>query len=515
MKPSTTKLKILIIEDNEGDFILIEDCLLEEIENPIITRVATFAEATALLSKKDVFDIILLDLILPDAEGTILVNDIVKLANQTPIIVLTGYSDKSFGITTLSMGISDYLLKDELKPLQLYKSISYNIERKKIYNQLSLSEEKYRTLFQLSPQPMWVYDLKTLDFLDVNNAAIHHYGYTDSEFLSMTIKDIRPQVDIPILEQSIAYTKKNDEQLFKGVFRHKKKNGTIIDVEIQSSPIEFNNKNARLVIAIDITELLRIQQDLLASEEALILLNSELEERVAIRTKELVEANRQLESFSYSISHDLQAPIRSIIGLGQIVKSRSAENLSEECLNSINLIISSAKKLSELIKDLLSFSRMGNTDIRKEVIMPSEIVYEVWTNLPQSDKKNAVLKIEELPELYADRSMLTQVFVNLISNAVKYSSKTSEPYIKIDANYNNKQIVFSVQDNGCGFDMQYYDKLFEIFNRLHSPSEYDGTGIGLSIVKLIIEKHGGEVWAEAKVNEGATFYFSIPTKPIF
>src|SRR5665647_1876459 len=248
MEYSKVTRHILIIEDNPGDFVLIQDYLSEEFLHPVIEHVKTFTEAKAKLQNVTNFDTILLDLSLPDANGELLVNEIVQLAGSTPIIVLTGYADKDFGIKTLALGISDYLLKDELTAAQLYKSIAYSAERRRISNELKESEEKYRNLFNLSPLPMWVFDVMTFRFLNVNEAAIEHYGYSKKEFLSMTLYDIRPPEEVAKIEEElidIAITK----SFKKGIFRHLKKNGELIDVEIQCSEIYFNEKRARLVLS--------------------------------------------------------------------------------------------------------------------------------------------------------------------------------------------------------------------------------------------------------------------------
>jgi len=172
------EINILVIEDNPGDFVLIQEYLHEEAERPEITHVSTFADAQEILKGSDVFDVILLDLTLPDASGESLVNDLVELSGEVPVIVLTGYENKEFGLKTLSLGIADYLLKDELNPFLLSKSISYNIERNRINRSLRESEKQYRALFDLSPLPKWVYDVETLEFLDVHKPAIDHYGYS-------------------------------------------------------------------------------------------------------------------------------------------------------------------------------------------------------------------------------------------------------------------------------------------------------------------------------------------------
>ncbi len=262
----TRPFSILIIEDNPGDFVLIEDHLRDQVINPHIVNTTSFNDTKKLLESGEVFDVIFLDLTLPDLSGKKLVSELLEIAGDTPIIALTGYEDKDFSVKTLSLGISDYLFKDELNPSLLYKSIVYNIERKRISLELRESEKKYRTLFKVSPIPMWVFDPETLKFLNVNNAALKHYGYSKEEFLSMTIKDIRPSYELDKLYGTIEENK-NKDTLFSGIFSHHKKDGSIIHVEIQSSKIDFNGKEAKLIIAIDVTEKLKAEEALKLSEQ--------------------------------------------------------------------------------------------------------------------------------------------------------------------------------------------------------------------------------------------------------
>ncbi len=507
---STEYLKILVIEDNEGDFVIISELLEDEIAHPELHQATSLSEATTLLSANHGFDVVLLDLTLPDSRGTELVDHVLRLAAQIPVVVLTGYSDKGFGIKTLAQGASDYLLKDELYSFQLYKSISYSIERKKIHNQLSESERKYRNLFHLSPIPMWVFEQSSHHFLDVNAAAIRHYGYTYVEFLTMSLGDLaagekgnqrhrEEEVLAPAVDHS-----------FQGIFRHRKKNGEVIDVEIESNEIDFNGLSARLVMANDITEKLIARQRLHKSEENLRLLNTQLERIVAERTKELSEALVQLEAFTSSISHDLQAPLRPIMMFAQILVKEAVNQLSSEHIQYLEHIVDSSQKMRTLIKDLLEFSRIGKGDIKKVEIDTQAMVHEVWNRIPKEKSKVLHFEAIGLPNVIGDESMIRQVFQNLLSNAYKYSSFVDEQRISVHAQEQDKEVVFTVQDNGCGFDMDYYGDLFGIFKRLHSSSQYEGTGVGLSIVKLIVEKHNGRIWAESVLGEGATFHFSLP-----
>ncbi len=288
MKNLLKNLNILVIEDNPGDYLLIEEYLTEELEHPNILQAKTFADAKNHLKENHHYHAILLDLTLPDHRGEILVHDVVSIAGDIPIIVLTGYENRSFGLQALSYGISDYLLKDEMNPFVLGKSISYSIERNRVNSSLRNSEKAYRDFFNLSPQPIYVYDIDTLEFIDVNKAAIQHYGYSREEFLNQTLRDIRPAEDIPELEQLMLDINHSDEIYFEGVFRHQKKNGAVIDVKIKTSVIEQHGKRARLALVNDITEQLKAERELTLSEQRFKSLVQEGSDLIAILDKDSI-----------------------------------------------------------------------------------------------------------------------------------------------------------------------------------------------------------------------------------
>ncbi|MCA1752089.1 MAG: PAS domain S-box protein [Cryomorphaceae bacterium] len=254
-------LNILVVEDNRGDFLLIQDHLRESLPECIVTGSSTYEEACDQLSKNS-FSIVLLDLSLPDKSGKELVKEISARVTSAPVIVLTGLSDKDFGAKAIQLGAADYLEKEELSPAYLLKSITYNLERKKITARLEESEKEYRDLFNMSPIAMYVYDLETLKFLQVNEAAVNHYGYSEHEFLGMTIKEIRPKSEIPRLLKSMEFLRSKDVWHGKSEHKHQKKNGDLIDVLIEGSIINYAGRKAELVHAIDITEKKRNAQAL-------------------------------------------------------------------------------------------------------------------------------------------------------------------------------------------------------------------------------------------------------------
>jgi signal transduction histidine kinase len=245
-------------------------------------------------------------------------------------------------------------------------------------------------------------------------------------------------------------------------------------------------------------------------EHKVLELNAVLEERVRQRTAELVDINQQLESFSYSVAHDLRAPLRSIRAFSQIINKEYNDKIPDDCRNLLSVISDNANKMDQLIEDLLAFSKLGKKGIDVSEINTDELVNEIWDNIIRNINRAPRLVKDAVPNLVADKAMITQVLVNFLSNSVKYSEKKPDPVIEIGGYIDNEEVVVFVKDNGAGFDMKYYDKLFGVFQRLHSSTEFDGTGVGLAIVKRIIDKHNGRVWANGKVNEGASFYFALP-----
>ncbi len=246
------------------------------------------------------------------------------------------------------------------------------------------------------------------------------------------------------------------------------------------------------------------------SEGKIHLLNNELETRIEQRTRQLVEANKELETFAYSISHDLRAPLRSINGYSEILKKEYKDKLGDEGKRVIDTVIRNSTRMGQLIDDLLEFSRLGRHNLVTAPVNMQTIVEEVVNEISsQAEDRKIEIKINSLPPCTADPSMIRQVWINLVGNAVKYSRKKESASIEIGSSTDNGSISYFVKDNGTGFDMKYYHKLFNVFQRLHNLTEFEGTGVGLALVKRIVTRHGGKVWAEGKIDEGATFYFSL------
>ena len=268
---------------------------------------------------------------------------------------------------------------------------------------------------------------------------------------------------------------------------------------------ESGNPVAVLETNNDITERKR-------AEEEIRKLNAELEQRVIERTIELEAVNKELEAFAYSVSHDLRAPLRHMAGYAELLQKNASSVLDEKSRRYMTMILESAKRMGDLIDDLLAFSRIGRAETQKTMVSLEQLVKEALNEVrPETDERNMGWRIGPLPNLYGDRSMLRLALVNLVSNAVKFTRARPQPEIEIGcADGKEDEIVVFIRDNGVGFDMKYVNKLFGVFQRLHRTEEFEGTGIGLATVQRIMHRHGGKVWAEGVVDRGATFFFSVP-----
>jgi signal transduction histidine kinase len=250
---------------------------------------------------------------------------------------------------------------------------------------------------------------------------------------------------------------------------------------------------------------IQVNEELKAREQEVRSLNADLE----LRAVELEAANKELESFSYSVSHDLRAPLRAIQGFARILQEDYGSRLDDEGRHVIETVCDCTARMQQLIEDLLQFSRWGRAPIECDVIPMTQLAQEAFDGIQQESALPKLL-LEPLPTAWGDPSLIRQVWCNLISNAVKYSSGRTDAVVDISGYAENGQNVYCVKDNGAGFDMTYYDKLFGVFQRLHTADEFPGTGVGLAIVRRVVARHGGRVWAESKVNEGAKFYFTLP-----
>lgn len=230
------------------------------------------------------------------------------------------------------------------------------------------------------------------------------------------------------------------------------------------------------------------------------------------RTKELESVNKELESFSYSVSHDLRAPLRAIDGYALMLEEDYEKNLDTEGRRLLTVIRQNAHGMGNLIDDLLNFSQLGRKELKRTLVDMTALVESLTNEIGASEKHHATITIHPLHNIMADRALMSSVWINLISNAIKYSAQKENPLIEISSVKENNTVTYCIKDNGAGFEMEYADKLFGVFQRLHSAEEFEGTGVGLATAQRILHKHGGKIWANATVGKGATFYFNITDK---
>lgn len=347
---------------------------------------------------------------------------------------------------------------------------------------------------------------KTLDGIinSWNTGAEKIFGYTSGEIIGKSIATLIP-LNLREEEAQIMARIRAGKNIDHYETQRIRKDGSIIDVSLTISPIKdaAGNIAGASKILSDITERK-------LAEGKIRELNAELEERVDLRTEQLRKTNAELESFSYSVSHDLRAPLRIIDGFGQILMEDYFGKIDADGQEVIKVIINNARKMGQLIDDLLNFSKTGRSEMRIRKVNMNALVKEVIKDLKTSGVKiPAHLKVQQLRIANGDSQLLKQVWINLISNAIKYSGAKKDPVIEIGMLKENGEDVYCVKDNGAGFDMKYADKLFGVFQRLHDEAEFSGTGVGLALVQRIILRHNGKIWAHAGENKGAAFYFTV------
>jgi len=339
---------------------------------------------------------------------------------------------------------------------------------------------------------------KTLDgkITSWNRGASKIYGYTAQEVLGQSISILIPpdrQDEVPKLLQKISRGERVDH--FATI--HRRKDGQQNNVSLTISPIKDAEGEGKITgsstIARDITE------------------GNRATEELRQRTAQLAAANREMETFSHSVAHDLRTPLRAIEGFSRMLKGEHADHLDAEGLRLLKVITDNTKLLGHLLDDLGALSRAGRMQIRKFSINMNSMTRHIFEQLrAKTPGRDIRLTVSDLPTALGSQSLLNQVLENLLANAIKFTKSRKTTVIEVGGQDEENETIYYVKDNGIGFDQRYADKVYVIFQCLHRREEYEGTGIGLAIVKRIIERHGGRVWAEGKVDQGATFYFALP-----
>ena len=457
--------QILVIEDNPGDFTIVKAFLLEQILTPVIVQAQTFKQASTILSLGEmIFDVILLDLTLPDKSGEELVTKMLRLASSSPVIVLTGHTNIDFSIKSITLGVSDYLIKDDLTVTTIYKSIIYSIERKKITFKLKESEKRYSDLFRLSPQPMYVYDLQTFCFVQVNRAAIKQYGYTEEEFLDMKVNDIGVEeetgkgvVNIQSMQANGGYT---------GKVLHAKKSGEIMEVDIFCSPMIIDHKKFLSVIAIDVTEKNLYEHKMI---------------KAIIKTQ---------EDERYEIGGELhdnvcQLLATSQLSLGMLKQSMAPSGLEwfTKCKDYIGLALDEIRNLSHRLAPAF----FNNSDLEEafELLLRSFNVqnsYQISLHFDAAIKQYS-LTLELQLNLY-------RILQEQLKNILKYADAAS---IAVDVLLFNNKLKMRIVDDGKGFNTD--------------TVKY---GIGMANMKRRTELFYGKFFVDSSPGNGCEIIIEVP-----
>jgi len=380
-------------------------------------------------------------------------------------------------------------------------------ELKQTEEALHKSDERFNLAMKASNDGIFDWNLETNDIY-YSQSWKKMLGYTDDElpndFSVWESNTEKKDAEMSWELQQKLISKQIDRFVLE--FKMKHKDGHWVDILSKAEAIfDENGKAVRIVgTHTDITERKR-------AEEEIKQMNEQLELRVNERTAQLEETNKELEAFSYSVSHDLRAPLRHINGYVDLLNERYRNDLPGKAQQYLNNVTDASKQMGTLIDDLLQFSRTGRQEMRWARLDMNVLIKEVLDKVKTETEKREILwDVQHLPKVFGDYALIKQVWINLIDNAVKYSRTKKAAEISIGFRDENKEFVFFIRDNGVGFDMKYAHKLFGVFQRLHSQTEFEGTGIGLANVKRIISKHNGRVWAEAGPDKGATFFFSLP-----
>ena len=464
-------LSVLIIEDNLGDFTLIKDYLEEQIERIEVSHAKNYAEAIIILNNNDLqLDVVLLDLTLPDKRGESLIKDVVSCCPEIPVIILTGFADVEFSIKSLALKATDYLLKDDITPTSLYKSIKYNIERKKTSHALEESEKRYSTLFQLSPQPMWIINLETLHFLQVNNAAILQYKFSEEEFLQMKLTDIFVDksyaADTAILHKQIDDKKK----IYKGRHKHLNKSGEILEVDIYSSNITINDVACESTIAIDVTEKVRLEHKI---------------------TKAIIKTQ---EDERYEIGTELHDNVCQILASSQLSLEMLKDNVPNESIQwfhkskeFINLALEEIRSISHRLAPSF-FDYTTIEDTFKELLgtfnLENKYIIEVNIDFTKlKDQKNSDIQLN-----------LFRILQEQLRNISKYANAKN---VKLNISIDDSNCIMQISDDGIGFD----------YNAVKM-------GIGLANIRRRTELFSGKMELITSPGNGCQLKVSLPMTTI-
>ncbi len=398
---------------------------------------------------------------------------------------------------------SEIELNSEGKPVDQYGIVHDVTEQNLAQEQNQQTQQRYKQVVDNILDGLMIDDPDG-KVLYANDQFLNLFGLERTDLNTLVLEDYIAPEYRPVLRDR--HNRRVAGEKVPSLFEYQglRKNGTRIWLEVRVCKVIEND------VVIGTQSAIRDITDRKQAEDDIKKLNQSLEQKVKDRTAQLEALNNELESFSYSVAHDLRAPLRIINGYSEILKKDYDSKLDAEADRLINVIVTNTHRMGRLIDEILNLARLGRKELDKHTTDMNALVKTVIAEQTAVATKPVAFNIAELPDAVCDNTLIRQVWSNLLSNAIKYSGKQEDQSVAINSLQQDGFIVYSVKDNGVGFDMAYSDKLFGVFQRLHKQSEFEGTGVGLALVHRIITKHGGNVWAESEEGKGATFYFSLP-----
>lgn len=516
-------VEILLVDDSPDKLLALEAALADLDQN--VVKAASGSEALRLVLRRD-FAVILLDINMPGLDGfeTAALIRQRRSSSHTPIIFITSFNTGDVEVYRgYSLGAVDYLFTP-VTPEVLRSKVSVFVELAKKNREIrkqaaalqrAEEERMQRKLDEANARIEWETRRNNFFQLSIELLAIATYdgvftqtnptwgktlGYAEQELYGRRLLDFIHPEDAASTEATIAgILKTQASQYFENRFRAA--DGRYHWLGWTIAP--FAAEGLLYVFARDISE--RRER-----ENEIRRLNADLEQR----TLGLQMLNGELESFSYSLAHDLRTPLRSISAYAEMLALGEAGDLPPEIRHMVRTIHRNSGRMTQMMDDFLAFFRVARNDVKQEHIAMDAVAHEAYALVTQECSRTIDLQIEPLPGAVGDPAMVLQVFVNLLSNAVKFTGGREQARIEVGCLPEKSPVVYYVKDNGVGFNMKYYNRLFGVFERLHRREEFDGTGLGLAIVQKIVQRHGGAIWAESIVDHGATFYFTLgPTPP--
>jgi len=497
-------IKVLIVEDEVITALDIK-ISLEKLGFEVLSIEDTGKDVINKIKKLKP-DLILMDIVLKGELDGIETTKLIKKRFDVPVVYLTAYSDKKTFERAKLTDPYGFIVK----PAGIYE-LKCNIENAFYKYKLEKKLKKQADLLNLTHDAIIVHDMEDkITFW--NRGAEERYGWHEEEVLGEVTHDLlKTEFPDSLNETCERFLSKG---YWEGELIHTKRSGEKIIVSSRwalqkdenNAPIGFMEINS------DITERKRAEESLKEAHDKLELTVQKRTAELNILINELKRSNDELKQFAYVTSHDLQEPLRTIASFTQLLKRRYNHKLDEDADEFINYIVDGANRMQIMIKALLDYSRINTRNNEFKLSDFEEILNQTLNSLKIAiDESNAVITIDPLPTVIVDDKQMIQLFQNLISNAIKFRKNQGEMKINISCKKVSTNYIFSVADNGIGIEPQFRDRIFEVFQRLHTRDEYSGTGIGLAVCKKIVERHGGQIWVESEFKNGSTFYFTIPS----